>query len=547
MNYTDGVLGGHRFGSGVQNGSANFYASVSGACPQGIVVNGINTSSDAAAVSRSGIERVLNGAGLSCNVNWYNVYNSSAKYVEGGKLKCAWRSIQALHFLDVLKCTGIFGDVLQAEAQINSIINKLPKEAEPEAKVLAKYIRDERAAGRPVLIVPHSQGNLMVIEALKDLPLDECVSVIALASPTGKASFSGVYPGNLDGFVIAGNSARDVILDLGYNDFDRIQTEVSRDADRIAESYVNTAGVSGFVQMVEQDIRLHSMLESYLDAKEARDKFTEIVKTQVTKLYSNASCNTPPTEYLYSISGGINQDGTSRGPSYLWKVSTYANGKDLLIGKMRTVDGGEPAFTDIVRVPGKWMWGIADERLYIVDTLTAVVYEQGFFTNTNGINALAVDAKGQMYTADKDGAVSRLNPEANAINWKGSFGSGLKSAGDMAFSPGGELFATVETSSGENYLASIDLSTGRATMMPRPIGFSGVWGLGFVGNTLYGFTAPQGFDRGSLITINRTSGEGVLVRHLDFLAFGAGIRMKWEIKMYPGAGCAGVFLNLPSY
>jgi hypothetical protein len=89
-------------------------------------------------------------------------------------------------------------------------------------------------------------------------------------------------------------------------------------------------------------------------------------------------------------------------------------------------------------------------------------------------------------------------------------------------------FATLKCSSGytdpgceSDMLAEIDPVTGRATMIGLT-GFQQVFGLGFWGDLVYGFT-----NDGEFIRINVTSGAGTLVRSYPDLSFwGAGTTTK---------------------
>ncbi len=72
-------------------------------------------------------------------------------------------------------------------------------------------------------------------------------------------------------------------------------------------------------------------------------------------------------------------------------------------------------------------------------------------------------------------------------------------------------------------LLRINPTTGVATRVSASaIGYTNVWGLEFIDSILFGLTADPVTGRGSLITINTTSGLGSFVRQLSFNAFGAG-------------------------
>jgi len=90
----------------------------------------------------------------------------------------------------------------------------------------------------------------------------------------------------------------------------------------------------------------------------------------------------------------------------------------------------------------------------------------------------------------------------------------LRSSGDMAFGPDGTLYATVHKGRW-NYLATIDVDTGQATVL-GDIGYSAVYGLVFLDGKLYGTTADQ-----NLIEINQTTGQGTHVTRIVGIELGA--------------------------
>ena len=116
-----------------------------------------------------------------------------------------------------------------------------------------------------------------------------------------------------------------------------------------------------------------------------------------------------------------------------------------------------------------------------------------------------------------------ISIQQRTLNVIGAFGPGYSSWGDLAFAPDGTLYAAVLTDFGAGALVRVNQTTGQASpVSASALGFSNVWGLQFVGATLYGLTADPATGHGSLITINLTTGVGTFVRQLSFSAFGSG-------------------------
>jgi hypothetical protein len=210
-------------------------------------------------------------------------------------------------------------------------------------------------------------------------------------------------------------------------------------------------------------------------------------------------------------------------PSDLYGVIPSPRGRDVLIGRLQTTSGSQPVVTDHALAPDGALWAVSFNRLYRVDTLTAVLTDVGSL-GFNDVNALAAAPSGTLYGATVSGNLLLINPANGGASLIGSFGSGLHSAGDLAFAPDGTLYTSVETSQGAAQLATVSPSTGQATVVnpDATLGFREVWGLAFVGSQLFGLTTDLGVGTGLLITIDTASGTGTIVRSLEFDAFGAG-------------------------
>jgi hypothetical protein len=116
-----------------------------------------------------------------------------------------------------------------------------------------------------------------------------------------------------------------------------------------------------------------------------------------------------------------------------------------------------------------------------------------------------------------DGSVYRIDRVTGASSLKGMLGAELRSSGDLVSVASYGTLATVTGTRGD-VLVRMDPTTGRAAAI-GPIGFEKVWGLGFWGNRVFGFT-----DLGQFLLVDPNTGAGRLQRALPGLRFwGAGV------------------------
>jgi uncharacterized repeat protein (TIGR02543 family) len=171
--------------------------------------------------------------------------------------------------------------------------------------------------------------------------------------------------------------------------------------------------------------------------------------------------------------------------------------------------------TDIAFNQSGELFGCTYNYLLYIDPDTgkgSLIGSIGFTTN-----ALAFNHNGILYGATTIGALITIDTSTGKGSYISSFGGGLISSGDLIFSPDGKLYATARYSFGSNYdyLAIINTSTGTANIIGN-IGFDKVYGLAYDKNgNLYGFT-----DYFELLSINTSTGSGVLLGYLDSNAWG---------------------------
>jgi hypothetical protein len=215
-----------------------------------------------------------------------------------------------------------------------------------------------------------------------------------------------------------------------------------------------------------------------------------------------------------------------QGTSDLYTVEIAVNGVDTRIGQIRTSTGVLPTITDIALLPNGSLVGVSYTDFYSIDRQSGLANLLGPVGRSD-VHGLAASVGGLLYAGTSGGELLRQDAQGGWVSI-GFFGGGLGTSGDLAFAPNGTLYGTLRTSSGVNVLASIDASTGVATVLSPAsgLGFGNVWGLSFVGSDLYGLTTdPIGpGTTGQLIRIDLGTGVATSIRPLMFGAGGAADR-----------------------
>jgi hypothetical protein len=136
----------------------------------------------------------------------------------------------------------------------------------------------------------------------------------------------------------------------------------------------------------------------------------------------------------------------------------------------------------------------------------------------NGLSWIRTDAgEERLLATTLDGGVFRVDPVTGAATSVGTLGGGLRSSGDLVSVASYGTLVTV-TGPDSDLLARLDPDTGAATVI-GDTGFQKVWGLGFWGDRVFGFT-----DTGQFILIDPKTGAGKLVDTITAYPFwGAGV------------------------
>jgi hypothetical protein len=236
---------------------------------------------------------------------------------------------------------------------------------------------------------------------------------------------------------------------------------------------------------------------------------------------------------------GAATDGTL----YQVTVTGPFTGKATAIGPMTTAGGNIILMTDIAMSSTGQLFGVDGlsgnhiSTLYSINpatAATAAIGSTGLFLNALGFGLNPATGLPALYGAGGNittggGTVVTLNTSTGAATLVGT--NSNNSSGDFAFSPSGVMFATVRgvNPGNSDRLVTVNLLTGAETVI-GDIGKTGVFGLAFVGNSLY---ALDDIGR-DLLLINTSTGAGTVL---------ADTYVNWKGATTPGPESPPV--NLP--
>jgi hypothetical protein len=217
-------------------------------------------------------------------------------------------------------------------------------------------------------------------------------------------------------------------------------------------------------------------------------------------------------------------DGSGSGSGVIGNTLIYAHTQSTLYSVDPTTlavtkindfafDTGFDAMTDLAIDRNGNMIGVSFFSVYRVDPTTAAATRLAMgLTNTyNGLSFVPAAQVGMtgddvlIGTRTTDGKVFQINPATGASTQVGDMGGSYSSSGDLVAVDG---FGTVQTVKGSTHdvLARLAPGTFAATPIGTNTGFDKIWGVGFWGGTVYGFT-----NTGQFISIDPTTGAGQLV------------------------------------
>jgi DNA-binding beta-propeller fold protein YncE len=177
-----------------------------------------------------------------------------------------------------------------------------------------------------------------------------------------------------------------------------------------------------------------------------------------------------------------------------------ATGSAGLIGST----SGTEIFDIAFHGPTLYAFSPTTNKLLRLDSDTGAVVWTAPNSSGFGGNGLAVAEDGTIY-ASGGGQLASINPVSGLATVVGAFGGGLISAGDIEFDANGNLYGSLDSSSGSSVLAKISRTTGVAAPI-GPIGVPEVWGLAIHCCMFFGCTGT-----GELISINAATGLGTVI------------------------------------
>jgi large repetitive protein len=181
------------------------------------------------------------------------------------------------------------------------------------------------------------------------------------------------------------------------------------------------------------------------------------------------------------------------------------------------------SMTDIAIDANGNMVGISFDKVYSVNPMTAQATQLSVLDRSfNGMSFVSTsqldDGAEVLVAAALDGSFYRLDPISGQSTPIGNYGSDMTSSGDIVSVTGfGTVATAVKPGSETDWLVRVDPVTGAAT----PIGDTGVygiWGLGFWGTEIYGFTSENKF-----VLIDRDTGHATEIEAGPTSWWGAGV------------------------
>ena len=177
---------------------------------------------------------------------------------------------------------------------------------------------------------------------------------------------------------------------------------------------------------------------------------------------------------------------------------------------------GSDTMTDIAIDQDGVMIGISYHSVYRVDPQTADCTRlssnlQGMFNGLSFVpSMLAFGLEGpDVLVGDRnsDGKIFQIDRNTGGVTQIGDMGGDYVSSGDLVAVTGFGIVATVPTGTlGPDQLVRLAPTTFAATPIGATTGFDDIWGVGFWGTRVFGFTA-----QGTLTIIDSATGVGTSV------------------------------------
>jgi len=177
---------------------------------------------------------------------------------------------------------------------------------------------------------------------------------------------------------------------------------------------------------------------------------------------------------------------------------------------------GIDTMTDIAIDKDGNMYGISFDSVYAVNKDTAeCTFLAGLTEQFNGLSFVPADTPDPsdeeiLIGAANSGTVYQVDPATGETTQIGAYGNGWGSSGDIVSVRGHTYATVVEDLSATDKLARIDPANGFQAEIIGDTGFQDIWGVGYWGDKVYGFTENSKFvlidvDTGSATEIETST------------------------------------------
>lgn len=238
------------------------------------------------------------------------------------------------------------------------------------------------------------------------------------------------------------------------------------------------------------------------------------------------TADAPPvadTSRVYAHSGG-----------QLYRIDTTTF-EPISIGAMAGL--GTSSLTDLAIDKNNQMVGITLDKLFSIDSTNGnVTLIKALSASAHGFTSLSYvptdlndpNSADILVSANDQGDVYQIDPttgDATKIGSYGTTGAGkVISSGDLIGVRGLGIYATVDVGTETNdYLASIDPVTWKATPLGTSTGYNNIFGLGFWAGKIFGFVDDKTTHAGKVIQIDPNTGVGTELKASTVEWFGAGV------------------------
>lgn len=205
----------------------------------------------------------------------------------------------------------------------------------PDVPLIADRIRADRARGENVIMVGHSEGTLLIAQAVRALPAldghpvqvaNSCVASLSLGTPADRNTF-GLDREYNTGFIVEG----DVILVTGPTGWDIIHTPLMDRMQAILNEHPDS--VAKLLYGIRLGPRMHSIDKSYLGDSVARAEVLSRLTSLHKECVQQTLTVTPPSQTVRA------------GDEFSFVPHLYnQNGRELF---GRTIDDGPGNFTPL--------------------------------------------------------------------------------------------------------------------------------------------------------------------------------------------------------